>query len=152
MKISLGKSRKHFNTVYMFDKTMLGRVANKIPTFEIRGKNVIEFYPGFGLLSTRCAFSLINSLRNHHYVIICVTDNQQFLEYLKKNLYLILLLNLTSVLFNHLVAWHKLLKIMASEVESFELNLLNMIFINFTFQKLEGQWWVLGSSSIKILI
>lgn len=47
------KSRKHFNTVYMFDKTMLGRVANKIPTFEIKGKNVIEFYPGFGLLSTR---------------------------------------------------------------------------------------------------
>ena len=138
MKISLGKSRKHFNTVYMFDKTMLGRVANKIPTFEIRGKNVIEFYPGFGLLSTRCAFSLINSsLRNQKF---CVTDNQQFLEYLKKNLYLILLLNLTSVLFNHLVAWHKLLKIMASEVESSELNLLNMIFINFTFQKLEGQW------------
>jgi len=47
------KSRKHFNTVYMYDKTMLGRIANKIPTFEIKGKNVIEFYPGFGLLSTR---------------------------------------------------------------------------------------------------
>ena len=40
---------------------MLGRVANKIPTFEIKGKNVIEFYPGFGLLSTRCAFNLITS-------------------------------------------------------------------------------------------
>ena len=56
----------------MFDKTMLGRVANKIPTFEIRGKNVIEFYPGFGLLSTRCAFNLIKSLRNqlrNHYII-----------------------------------------------------------------------------------
>ena len=37
----------------MYDKTMLGRVANKIPTNEIKGKNVIEFYPGFGLLSTR---------------------------------------------------------------------------------------------------
>ena len=65
MVLILEKSRKHFNTVYMFDKTMLGRVANKIPTFEIKGKNVIEFYPGFGLLSTRCAFNLITStLRN----------------------------------------------------------------------------------------
>ena len=54
----------------MFDKTMLGRVANKIPTFEIRGKNVIEFYPGFGLLSTRCAFNLINSSLRNQYVII----------------------------------------------------------------------------------
>ena len=37
---------------------MLGRIANKIPTFEIKGKNVIEFYPGFGLLSTRWVFKL----------------------------------------------------------------------------------------------
>ena len=42
----------------MFDKSMLGRVANKIPTFEIKGKNVIEFYPGFGLLSTRWVLSI----------------------------------------------------------------------------------------------
>ena len=85
---NLEKNRKHFNTVYMYDKTMLGRVANKIPTNEIKGKNVIEFYPGFGLLSTRYVLKFIPRFSLVHF----------FSEFSKKSLYLILLSNLTSEL------------------------------------------------------
>lgn len=47
------KHRKHLNTRYMFDKTMLSKLSNAFPSKYIRDKHVIELYPGFGLLSLR---------------------------------------------------------------------------------------------------
>lgn len=47
------RHRKHLNTRYMFDKTMLYRIANAIQTNWIKDKHVIELYPSFGLLSLR---------------------------------------------------------------------------------------------------
>ena len=37
----------------MFDKTLLGRLAMKIPLSALKDKHVIEMFPAFGLLSTR---------------------------------------------------------------------------------------------------
>ena len=37
----------------MLNKHMLYRVANSIQTKWIKGKHIIELYPGFGLLSLR---------------------------------------------------------------------------------------------------
>jgi len=46
------KSRKHLDTHYMYDKTLLSKLAQSFAN-EIRDKHVIEMYPAFGLLSQR---------------------------------------------------------------------------------------------------
>ena len=47
------KHRKHLDTHFMYDKTLLGNLTKRFPKYAFKGKNVIDLYPGFGLLATR---------------------------------------------------------------------------------------------------
>ena len=63
----------------MLDKHMLYKIANSIQTKWVKGKHVIELYPGFGLLSLRLMKKgngeRINSFNNEKTVVAKIPIN-----------------------------------------------------------------------------